>query len=70
MKKKNHFDAFRHEKHFEKQPQSHSQTGIRNEWAMILCAFRRVVALVVYSRHKLILFGNEMKLMFNLWTPR
>jgi hypothetical protein len=22
--KKHHFDAFRHEKHFEKQPQSHS----------------------------------------------
>ena len=25
--KKHHFDAFRHEKHFEKQPQPHSQTG-------------------------------------------
>jgi hypothetical protein len=24
--KKYHFDAFRHEKHFEKQPQLHSQT--------------------------------------------
>jgi len=27
IKKKYHFDAFRHEKHFEKQPQPHSQTG-------------------------------------------
>ena len=26
-KKKHHFDAFRNEKHFEKQPQPHSQTG-------------------------------------------
>jgi len=25
--KKHHFDAFQHEKHFEKQPQPHSQTG-------------------------------------------
>ena len=25
--KKHHFDAFRNEKHFEKQPQPHSQTG-------------------------------------------
>jgi len=26
--KKHHFNAFRHEKHFEKQPQPHSQTGL------------------------------------------
>jgi hypothetical protein len=26
MKKKYHFDAFRHEKQFKKQPQPHSQT--------------------------------------------
>jgi len=27
IKKKHHFDAFQNEKHFEKQPQLHSQTG-------------------------------------------
>jgi hypothetical protein len=27
FKKKYHFDAFQHEKHFKKQPQPHYQTG-------------------------------------------
>jgi len=52
MKKIYHFDAFQNEKHFQKQPQSHSQTDPK--WPFI-----SVIASAFKVNHEKQMFCNE-----------
>jgi len=57
--KKHHFDAFRHEKHFEKQLQLHSQTGLLGEIILTLYLLTLVLSVLV-----LVWFSIVKKLLY------